>query len=777
MPRRGLGSLATGSEGESAARHLLSPVASLAKPEPDTGKDDLVGQLLDRPKAVFFVQAKASASPTYRDNEILSLPIELDALATLLSMPGPSFVFMTDTLRGETYYLRLEANHARPSQAGEQTRALAIPLANKLTRENVGDLVRVVVHGQRVGLDPGDAGAFLDQHFRDHPDLYHDLREVDRLLEVLRGSDGDVQFQTVQALKERAASGWVAPTSLRRGLLALLINCKDRITQNYVVDLLAGLGVKEAIPELLRQVGRNTRMLEYRWTSPQMRHTFVEFLFRGLVNLRATRIGPQLPPFLTSRDPAVVREAVRTVGELGLRRLAPQVLPHLSSKDEGVRWEASHTVGRLRSASLCRTLMRSLRNRTNEMEAAGAVLALAEMGEASVADAILHLVADSSPHVRRAVAVYVGAVKGKTGLQTLIALMRDEEWSVRQAALGAANNCLRPPSPPMPDGEVPPPPPFGWIESDELEQLLLPVLQAEFRQGRLPQVDCLGSLLSRCIGPASITALVEIYLTDPGTTHSIRARDLAWGGEIVQGLNAKVWALDILAEKNVAAIGDDIVQNIRTRRDDTTMRYVMAAGKLRLTAAFEPLCALLGENPTLGDWGGPALLSIDRERAVGWAIAQLQTGSDLGMFLTCEEMLRQAGSLTPEIDACIRANVLRFLASDGSQQERRLFWLVERLQLAEAVPTLIAWVTAGARDEHVEYAMLRALAATKNGAARDFLIALLGSVDARGAATLMRLLAEVADDVAFAAVAAQRENADEDVAELADSLLRAREHK
>lgn len=758
-----------GDLGELLAQLLLTEIAFVNPYRKDRGLDFFC-EMRDRPSVRFFVQSKASLTPVYTEKSVRSLPVECQTVEQYwLPSDYPVFVLMSDADRFRTYYVLVDHDTYRP-EPGQKTYTFAIPLANQITRDNVGLFARVVLDNQK-GIAPEELEARLLEHYGKHPELYHNLDEVDRFLEVMRGSEQEAQMEVRSILKQRVEAGAPAPRSLVEGLVSIFINCKDRITQNHVLGALVTIGERNVIPQILRQIRRNMELHEYRMLPRTMvgsGSSYTDFLFHALVQLQATGISEEMRRFLRVRDLAVNLNAMGTCARLGLHETADDIIPFLEHPDDWVRYQAAQALSQLNTAQLNEALARTLRTSQNELEIAGVIQALAEGRQDQWVQEILGFAAHSSREVRRAVALYLGAVNPVEYVSLLLQFVLDDDHKVRTAALQGLHKCL-PVVYPEGLGPVPVEPVQGpTMTEEELERLALPVLQEAYANGLVLQVN---ALLSLCKGQLSLPTLTGIYLRETEPRRELALLGPMGEVEAYQEVHLKTAVLEILKHHDIPEICTDIIEQITQADDEVRYRYVAAAGEMRLEAAFAPIT-------TLFERGGvkhkhilvSALANIDAERARAWAIDTLHRDPPWETSATCFDIIDHTGGLG-EVSALIKESLLRFLSDSNMRRNGQIYPYVERYNVVEASPLIVAEIRGGPQLEYdMASRMLRTLAILKTPEGRDLIIEAL-QVEAPWTYWLLQSLASIGDIESLTALAKCKDDPDPDIRKLVQKAL------
>jgi len=530
----------TGDKGETLASLLLSEIAHVNKYQKDMGLD-LHCELRDDLSIEFYVQAKSSENPTYTDKSIKSLPIVCKRIEDYwLKKQHPVFILMSNTCYERTYYLLIDENTYKPKKEGQKSIAFDIPRSNEITKENIGTFVKEVVKNQP-SISKKEAQEYLEEYSNKHPLLFHDLDEINRLLEFMRNSDQDEQVQAKLVIKKLHEDKKLNSRRLIQGLIAIFINCKDRITQSHVLDALVYLDVKEIIPEIPKQIERNLMLFECRETPEQLRHVYTDFLFNALVKLKANTIYPSIKHFLEYNDEFLARGVIRTCGELNIKESVSDVLTFLKHPKIEIREEAGRALSKMDEKVITKELKRILEYSANDNEVSGAIYVFAIKKDKSVEDKVITFANSHNRDVRKSVALYLGEINSVKKISLLLDLVIDSDNEVRNEAVRSVVNKLT-------------------LSNKEKEGLALPLLKKTYEEKRIQRVNSLLSIINRCGSEKSILILLEIYRNEKGETHNFRGIDYEKEIEYFQQVNLKTNALEILKRFDIQEIQDDIIK-------------------------------------------------------------------------------------------------------------------------------------------------------------------------------------------------------------------------
>lgn len=699
----------TGDKGEALASLLLSEIAYVNRYQKDIGLD-LHCELRDNSSIEFYVQAKGSENPTYTDKSIKSLPIVCKTIEDYwLKKQHPVFILMSDTYYEKTYYLLIDKNTYKPKKEGQKSITFDIPLSNEITKENIGAFVKEVVENQP-SISKKEAQEYLDEYSNKHPLLFHNLDEINSLLEFMRSSDQDEQVQAKLVIKKLYEDKKLNSRRLIEGLISIFTDCKDRITQSHVLDALVYLDVKEIIPEIPKQIERNLMLFEYRETPEQLRHVYTDFLFNVLVKLKANTIYPSIKHLLGYNDEFLTRGVIRTCGELNIKESVSDVLTFLKHPKIEIREEAGRALSKMDEKVITKELKRILEYSANDNEVSGAIYVFAIKKDKSVEDKVITFANSPNRDVRKSVALYLGEINSVKKISLLLDLVIDPDNEVRNEAVRSVVNKLT-------------------LPNKEKEGLALPLLKKTYEEKRIQRVNSLLSIINRCGSEKSIPILLEIYRNEKGETHNFRWIDYEKEMEYFQQVNLKTNALEILKRFDIQEIQDDIIKEIREAEDDSKIKYIIAAGEMKIAAAFNEITNLLEQGYTMWSNFIPStLLKIDDYKAKNWSVETLKNNPRLELCFTCFEILYKS-SINRDIKNLIKDQIIRLMRIKENRSNTRLLLYVEIYKVNEAISLIIDDIMRDGLNSDLLYDRLNILAKLKTEESRDLLIEILAKVD------------------------------------------------
>ena len=621
--------------------HLAAEVLaniSTVEPRGETMELDYYCELRDYAGRAFHVQAKGSVDPTYGPTTISSLPVSRKTVEEYwLRQVYPVYILMADVRNHRVFGLRITKDVYESGISATYT--FRIPLSNELTAENIGRLMPDILANQPT-MTSEEARELGEQFQQKNPLLCHDLHQIDAFLEIMRGSDQSAQVNAKIAIQTLVKSGQMDSHRLESGLIEIFRNCKDRITQNHVLDTLVAIEASNAGPEVIKQIDRNTRTYEYRSLSPDDRHVHMDFLFHGLARLRPTHLIEEVRNLIAHPDQVVLRGTLWLIGELKLRGLGDQILALLNSPNSAIRDEAARVIAFLDQKAMKAELTRILANSSSPAQLAAVITSLAQSQcfeeEKYVVTFLLH----TAPEVRMAAAEYLGASGNSDHFQRLINSLLDEEPEVRQSAHNGLGRLT-------------------GVSAATKEAALRNLLRETWSSGKRAQAATVMGELWNCAEEGSRQLLVEIFRRADGISENCSYYDEYGNVRLTFPINLKTQALDILGRGNVDDLVDDIIGGLVASGTDSLGIYLRVIAEKKLIGAFE---AIHGLSPELvAEWAGEVLATaqtLDPDRAFAWAKAEVMKTQDSRVFFGFCHILHHRGidlSSTPGFVDRLRA--------------------------------------------------------------------------------------------------------------------------
>jgi hypothetical protein len=748
-----------GDEGEDLAGLLLRRVAVVNKPGKDIGLD-LHCELRDDPSLEFWVQAKGSEYPSYgSDRTVSSLPVDRKTIESYwLTKFHPVYIFMSDTRRQRTYFLAITKQTYQPRNSSSKTHVFLIPLQNEITKENVGGFIADVIRRQPT-LTPGDALAWVEKYRQEHPLLYQDLDQIATFLEIMRGSDQDSQVGAKFVIKEMFESGKLDSDRLINGLIAIFQNCRDVITQNHVLETLIFLRARQIIPDIIRQIGSNLNLPEYRRTHPEHRYRYTSFLFAALVQLDARNILSTIRVYLQHPESNIVQEAAFACGELRLNGGAPDLLLLLSHPETNVRIIAAQALAKYGHKYIAKECIEILRKANMGDAVHGAIYALAFFNNREHVGDVVKFVRDDNPHIRQAVADYLGRIDATEYADLLVDLMVDDDLDVRsQAGISFLDHLS--------------------LTNHQKERLILPKLEVSFDHREEIKVAMLLGAVQRCSGDVAKPLVLRIYWEDDGVlvNHTIMDANGQTCG--TQPIDLKTSALEILKRHDIADIHDDIVRQINHAGEEVLVKYINAAWELKLPEAFNAITSIRDEYMlNMSGFIVTGLMELDRDRATNWALSEIEKEPSLSMCLVCCSIFELMG-LQKQIAKVVHMQLRRHFQEPANRLVPGIYRFLREYKVSETTPIIIDDLNADKYGDLEEDQtlllidqMIQTLGTVGGQQGRDFLINLLSIVGLRFKMQILPLLSTIVDEPSIEAIRKCLYDPDPDVRELADRLI------
>jgi len=181
------------------------------------------------------------------------------------------------------------------------------------------------------------------------------------------------------------------------------------------------------------------------------------------------------------------------------------------------------------------------------------------------------------------------------------------------------------------------------------------------------------SLLSLCNGPLSLPTLLDIYRNEEGCGKTIEF--IGPGGDVEgwQYVNLKTEVLPIIKKYSPSEIHADVVEQIESADNDSRHKYIIAAGEMKIEAAFTPLLNLIEqENWEDRNWIISSLVSIDSLKALTWAVNTLRSNPSLDISLVCFDIIDRI-SIEEKESELIKTQILRLMSQADVRQDIRIY--------------------------------------------------------------------------------------------------------
>jgi len=575
----------------------------------------------------------------------------------------------------------------------------------------------------------------------------------------MRGSDQDAQVKAKYLIKEMFESGTLDSARLVNGLLAIFQNCRDRITQNHVLETLVFLKAKQVIPDIVKQISNNLGLPEYQRAHPEHRSPYTSFLFSALVQLEARNVLPDIRTYFQHPESHVVQEAIFACGELRLKGGTSDMLLLLSHPDANVRIMAAQALAKYGHKYIVETGVDILRKAHSNEAVHGAIYVLAYFKNHKHIEDVIRFINDDDPHVRQAVAHYLGRVDATEYAYLLVDLMADNDIDVRsQAVMSFIDNLS--------------------LENDRKEKLVLPRLEAAFDHGKEMQVASLLGVVQRCGSDTSIPLLLRIYREDDGVLVNHIIKDANGHTRGVQPIDLKTSALEILKRFDIAEIRDDIVRQINHAGEDVLVRYISIASELKLPGAFDAITSIRDKYMlNLSGFIVTGLFELDRDRAANWALSEIETSLSFPVCLVCCSIFELMG-LQKQVANAVHMQLWGHFHESANRLVPGIYRFLREYEVVETIPVIINDLNADRYGDLEEYQalllidqMLQTLGVIGGQQGRDFLIGLLSTAGLRFKMQILHLLSAIADEPSMEAIRKCLYDPDSDVRELANRLI------
>lgn len=409
-------------------------------------------------------------------------------------------------------------------------------------------------------------------------------------------------------------------------------------------------------------------------------------------------------------DEFLTRGVIRTCGELNIKESVSDVLTFLKHPKIEIREEAGRALSKMDEEVITKELKRILEHSANGNEISGAIYVFAIKKDKSVEDKVITFANSSDRDVRKSVALYLGEINSVKNIGLLLNLVIDDDSEVRDEAVRSIVNKLT-------------------SSNKEKEDLALPLLKKTCEEKRIQQVNSLLSIINRCGSEKSIPILLEIYQNEKGETYNFRWKDYEREMEYFQQVNLKTNALEILKRFDIQEIQDDIIKEIREAEDDLKIKYIIAAGEMKIAAAFNEITNLLEQGYTMWSNFIPStLLKIDDHKAKNWSVETLKNNPSLELCFTCFKILYKS-SINRDIKNLIKDQIIRLLRIKENRSNTRLLLYVEIYKVNEAISLIIDDIMRDGLNSDLLYDRLNILAKLKTEESRNLLIEILAKVD------------------------------------------------
>ncbi len=356
----------TGDKGELLTSLIVSHIAFVEKYSHDKGLD-FYCRLRTKEECKFYIQSKASDKPTYKGDHILSLPVEISTIYKWLKESQPVFLFMTDARRNKLFFLRITRelieNELKISD-NQKTISINIPLKNCIDENNVGQLLlpEVIENSDLRETPLEELNEWFENYKSAFPLLFHHSNEINNYLELLRSPDQSKQIKARNLIRIRYSeheeehtiniltpkdgeifnefenmitirnysSADKLPNELIKGIIEVFRNTSNRITQHHVLDIITLFQIKEAETEIVKCIQRNLNLFEFSQTHVGFKHTFLDFLFDGLAELKSEKVYPAIRELIKHQTTYLLLPIIRFAKALKIKKAKEDLIPMMS---------------------------------------------------------------------------------------------------------------------------------------------------------------------------------------------------------------------------------------------------------------------------------------------------------------------------------------------------------------------------------------------------------------------------------------------------------------
>ena len=263
---------------------------------------------------------------------------------------------------------------------------------------------------------------------------------------LLKDPDSNVRTTAVLSLcwlENREVCSMIAPLledkTYRTGAISALqaLKCPELIpdliklldsplSSGYTAEALGELGVKEAVPKLLRLL-KESASVDYRMTA------------RALGRLGAKEAASDILRLLKEGVPSARSTMAIAIGDLKATELLPELLELAEQDDSHTAAAAIQAIGAIGNKEQFKYVEPLLKNNSSNVRAA-ATRALSRLDPQRAGQFVLPLLSDSDAKVRTECLIAIREIGDKEAAPQLARLLTDSERSVRDAA--ARNLCL-----------------------------------------------------------------------------------------------------------------------------------------------------------------------------------------------------------------------------------------------------------------------------------------------------------------------------------------------
>jgi HEAT repeat protein len=314
-------------------------------------------------------------------------------------------------------------------------------------------------------------------------------------------------------------------------------------------------------------------------------------------------------------DPAVRRESIGALGELGDKRAVEPLIQALLDKDFDVEIRAAQALGKIGDERAVEPLINILKykspyySKEQEAKRANAALALSNFcksGDERAVKFFIQALKDATHYdIQKTTIEALGRIEDKRAVKLLIQALKDEKLSVRQDVVRILDR-------------------LAWTPEDVLERAYY-ILAKQ------------GWLISKEMHESALPGLLQIFSSDcPLSIRILAAINLGAIGDkravepLIQALKDKDIGIRGYAAAALGKIGDKravepLIQALQDEKIDFRKTAAEALGKIGDVRAVEPLIqALKDKDINIRGYAAAALGEIEDERATEPLMQALQ---------------------------------------------------------------------------------------------------------------------------------------------------------
>ncbi len=268
----------------------------------------------------------------------------------------------------------------------------------------------------------------------------------------------------------------------------------------------------------------------------------------------------------------------------------------------------------------------------------------------------------------------------------------------------------------------------------------------------------------------SIPTLLEIYFDKKSHQKEFKYYDQMGNLHAVQYIDLKVNVLEVLKKRSLPEVEADIIRRLKSTESDLDVKYIIAAGEMKLQEAFLPLSKLflLKKQPNRG-WIRSALFSIDLDKAESFSCDILKTERSLSMVMSCFEILHSVGrerGISKDVEDLIKSQIVCLVRRRTFRADVRFQRWVKVFNVKEAIPLIMKDLQADKIEVGIDI-----LEMIKNPEGRDLVISKLPSLDASSKNILLQWLGSIGDSQSIDAIREYVDDIDPDISRTAQNII------